>query len=609
MLVLLYLSRIFMKRAFTLCFVVCSFALLLSSCGEVKEITEVNVASSIQVNPFLEKLFAHDIFKDHGYKFNYIDLNSSQARKALKSGIVDLYVTDEDFNKLDGKELLREKLIAKDALLLITNSDNSIHNYQSSDDLSKLEIFDDMNTLSKYLSDNSGGLALIRASLHEDRVKQKIVYINDIAPIKSNFDFGNYPLVKKIKLYYKISVLRKKEKYKPIRKLIKVLNSEEVHGIIDSLAMINPNSNELLLERLAEEPIRIGVGVPLKNQYAKSGKAVVAAVKVVADSVNKGGGIQGREIEVHVCDDEANIKDALKAIDCAQDFIKLGVKAVIGHLGSEASIATSGIYQEHNIVQISPTAVHPGFTHQENNRGLLFRTIPMDFNYSDSIYELLRLKLDELKEKKVLIIHNDSLYVKNILSQIISKLRRVEHLNKQISINSVNLSNGDFRDSKLLNDLDFNLLIVLGPEFDLFDISSYLNSINKTQKKITLISESHTYTPYSKSHPDFEGVNLYIAAPRINMHHQDFIDLRSDFSKSSKDLAFNSAAVLSYISARALFDSMESYYTGSYSSIADALHQQTFSSFGEEFEFTDKGDRADESMALYKFDNGAFEKL
>ena len=598
-----------MKRVSILFFVFCSFALLLSSCGEVKQITEINVASSIQVNPFLEKLFVNEIFKERGFKFNYIDLNASQARKALKTGIVDLYVTDEDFNKLDDKELLREKLIAKDALLLIANSENPVHNYHSSDDLLNVEIFDDMEALTSFLNDNSKELALIRSSIHEDRVKQKIVYVNDIAPIKSNFDFGNYPLVKKIKLYYKISVLRKKEKYQAIRNLIKLLNSKEIHEIIDSLAMINPNSNELLLEKLAEEPIRIGVGVPLKNQYAESGKAVVAAVKVVADKVNKSGGVQGREIEVHVCDDEANIKDALKAIKCAQNFVKLGVKAVIGHLGSEASIATSGIYQEHNIVQISPTAVHPGFTHQENNRGLLFRTIPMDYNYSDSIYELLKLKLDELKEKKILVIHNDSLYVKNILSQIVSKLRRVEHLSKEISINSVNLSDKDFKDDELLNGLDFNLLIVLGPEFDLLEISSYRNSINEVNKEITLISESHTYTPYSKSHPKFEGVDLYIAAPRINMNHQDFKALRNDFFKSSKDLSFNSAAVLSYISARALFDSMESYYTGSYSSIAEALHEQTFSSFGEEFEFTDKGDRADESMALYKFNGEAFEKI
>lgn len=598
-----------MKRAFIFCFVLSFFTLLLVSCGEVKEHLELNVASSIQVSPFLKTVFDNDIFKERGFKFNYIDLDSSQARTAFKTGTIDLYVSDEDFNKLNAKELFREKLIAKDALLLISNSENPNHNYRGSDDISKLKVFNDMETLSEYIYEKPHKLALIRASLFEERAKLKVIHVNDIAPIKSNFNFGNYPLVKKIKLYYKVSDLRKKEKYKTIKNLIKLLNSKEVHEIIDSLALINPNSNELLLEKLAEEPIRIGVGVPLKNKYAESGKAVVAAVKVAAASVNKSGGIQGREIEVLVCDDEANIKDALKAINCAQKFVKLGVKAVIGHLGSEASIATSGIYQEHNIVQISPTAVHKGFTHQENNRGLLFRVTPMDFNYSDSIYDLLKSKLDLLNEKNILIIHNDSLYVKNILSQIISKLRRGKYYNKQLVINSINLANGDFRDRKLINDLDYSVLIVLGPEFDLFEINSYLKSINETKKKITLISESHTYTPYSKSHPDFEEVDLYIAAPRINMHHQDFINLRSNFSKSFKDLSFNSAAVLSYISARVLFDSMESYYTGSHSSIADALHQQTFNSFGEKFEFTDKGDRADKSMALYKFDNGAFEKL
>ena len=65
-----------------------------------------------------------------------------------------------------------------------------------------------------------------------------------------------------------------------------------------------------------------------------------------------------RQIDLITCDDGANIENALQAIDCAMEFCELGIDAVIGHLGSEASIATSMIYQNHNIVQISPTAIH-----------------------------------------------------------------------------------------------------------------------------------------------------------------------------------------------------------------------------------------------------------
>ena len=75
MLVLLYVRKNSMKRAITLSFVLFSFILLLSSCGEVKEITEVNVASSIQVNPFLEKLFAHDLWHFNRKTVSYAFLN------------------------------------------------------------------------------------------------------------------------------------------------------------------------------------------------------------------------------------------------------------------------------------------------------------------------------------------------------------------------------------------------------------------------------------------------------------------------------------------------------------------------------------------------------
>ena len=54
----------------------------------------------------------------------------------------------------------------------------------------------------------------------------------------------------------------------------------------------------------AQEPIVIGVSVPVTGQYAESGKSIQAGIELALNELNEAGGVQGRPLEIVVGDSE-----------------------------------------------------------------------------------------------------------------------------------------------------------------------------------------------------------------------------------------------------------------------------------------------------------------
>lgn len=100
----------------------------------------------------------------------------------------------------------------------------------------------------------------------------------------------------------------------------------------------------------AEGPIKIGVQAPITGQYAAEGQGIENAVKLIAKQHNDAGGVDGRKIEVTVCDDEGK---AAQAAICARKLVNDGVIAVIGTYTSGAALAAAPIYAAANVIQTS----------------------------------------------------------------------------------------------------------------------------------------------------------------------------------------------------------------------------------------------------------------
>jgi branched-chain amino acid transport system substrate-binding protein len=114
----------------------------------------------------------------------------------------------------------------------------------------------------------------------------------------------------------------------------------------------------------AAEKVLIGCVAPLTGPQAHLGKDIENGARLAVDTINAGKPMLGGKpvvFELLVEDDAADPKTATVV---AQKLVDEGVKGVIGHLNSGASIPASRIYAEAEIPQVSPASTAVAYTHQ-----------------------------------------------------------------------------------------------------------------------------------------------------------------------------------------------------------------------------------------------------
>ncbi|MCH1476496.1 ABC transporter substrate-binding protein [Arenicellales bacterium IMCC56312] len=108
------------------------------------------------------------------------------------------------------------------------------------------------------------------------------------------------------------------------------------------------------------DSIKVGFNVPLTGFAAADGKSARIGAELAVEQVNAAGGINGKDLELVIYDDQASPKESapLAAKLITQD----GVVAGISGSYSGATRAAATIYQENATPYISAYAVHPDIT-------------------------------------------------------------------------------------------------------------------------------------------------------------------------------------------------------------------------------------------------------
>jgi len=102
-----------------------------------------------------------------------------------------------------------------------------------------------------------------------------------------------------------------------------------------------------------KEPIRIGFVGSLTGRNADLGVAARDATLMVAEELNRTGGIDGHPVEVIVKDDAQDPETAVKVVD---ELIRENVVAIVGHIASSMTMATLPAVNRARIVMVSPTS-------------------------------------------------------------------------------------------------------------------------------------------------------------------------------------------------------------------------------------------------------------
>ena len=155
----------------------------------------------------------------------------------------------------------------------------------------------------------------------------------------------------------------------------------------------------------AADTIKLGVAGPHTGDLAPYGLPTKEAAEMVVAEVNAKGGINGKQVELMLGDDQCKPEIATNV---ATKLISEGVQLVIGHVCSGATKAAMGIYKGAKVIVISPSATNPPLT-KSGEYPNFYRTIAADDDQGKIAASFV---IEKLKAKKIAILHDKGDYGK-----------------------------------------------------------------------------------------------------------------------------------------------------------------------------------------------------
>ncbi len=166
----------------------------------------------------------------------------------------------------------------------------------------------------------------------------------------------------------------------------------------------------------AKADILIATAGPMTGQYATFGEQMKnGAIMAVAD-INAAGGVLGQKLKLLVEDDACDPK---QAVAVANKAASEGVVFMAGHFCSGSSIPASKVYEEENILQISPASTNPKLTEEGGDN--VFRTCGRDDQQGIVAGDYLA---DHFADKKIAVLHDKTAYGKGLADETKKQLNK-----------------------------------------------------------------------------------------------------------------------------------------------------------------------------------------
>ena len=172
----------------------------------------------------------------------------------------------------------------------------------------------------------------------------------------------------------------------------------------------------------AGDTIKIGIAGPITGPYAKFGEQLVRGTEVLADRINKAGGINGKKIQLVQGDDQCDPKQARSV---ANRMVSDKVVAVVGHFCSSSTIPASEVYSENNLLMITPASTNPQVT--DRNVPTVFRTCFRDDQQGNYAGDYIA---NVLKPKAVAVVHDKDTYGQGLADATKARLREKYGINE-----------------------------------------------------------------------------------------------------------------------------------------------------------------------------------
>jgi len=350
----------------------------------------------------------------------------------------------------------------------------------------------------------------------------------------------------------------------------------------------------------AQEVIKLGVAAPLTGTQAHLGKDIENGVRLAIEEYNaKGVTLGGKKIkfDVQAEDDQADPKTATTV---AQRLVDSGVKGVVGHLNSGASIPASRIYNEAGLPQVSPASTNPKLTQQ--NFKATFRTIANDVQQGLAIGKYAATKLG----KKVALIDDRTAYGQGLADEV----------EKAVKANGGSLTGREFTSDKATDFLAIltrikaqnpEVIVYSGMDTQAGPMLKQIKQLGINAKFIT--GDGGCTGEVIKLAGDAISGNAYCTQPGLPL---DKMPGGKNFNERFKK-RFNADvqiyAPYSYDAASAIIEAMKAANSADPAKYASNIAKVNFPGVIGTVAFDAKGDIKDGAVTVYQFKAGKWEAL
>ncbi len=150
----------------------------------------------------------------------------------------------------------------------------------------------------------------------------------------------------------------------------------------------------------------IAAAVPIGGDI-NAALEIMRGVAQAQNEINQSGGISGTPLKVLIANDDNNPEMAAQIASALANNSE--ILGVIGHFGSDTTLAASKIYQQKQLVAISPTSTSVQLSGVGNN---IFRTVPSDRFAANALSRYMVGKLQ--KQKAAVFFNSASSYSKSL---------------------------------------------------------------------------------------------------------------------------------------------------------------------------------------------------
>lgn len=362
--------------------------------------------------------------------------------------------------------------------------------------------------------------------------------------------------------------------------------SQAINNLESSLSR-KPNDPEALIylnnARIGSAPsYTIVVSAPInpnpKQNEPDPGLEILRGVAQAQNEINAAEKIQGVFLKVGIANDD-NKPDVAQEV--ANNLVNNSqVLGVVGHFGSDTTIAAGNIYNNGKLVAISPTSTSVEIS---KSGPYVFRTVPNDLIAGRALADYM---VDSLKKTKAVVFFNSqSNYSKslkdNFLNPLISQGGEV--------IEEFDVSDNNFNAAQSVQRANEQGAEVLMLAANTATLSQAVEVIKNNNKRLILLGGDSFYSKRILEEGNAQAEGMVVAAP----WHIDG-DPQSTFPRRSRELwraDVSWRTALSYDATVALIAGLKSNPTRS--GVQEALSNRNFSANGASgvIRFFPSGDR------------------